>query len=73
MRLSGCTAVEDQIQDGVLGVVKDLKKAKIKMVMVTGDKMETAVTIGQLSGIISGEKVFEIERPSHKVLSLDKQ
>jgi len=73
MRLSGCTAVEDQIQDGVLDVVKDLKKAKIKVMMLTGDKMETAVTIGELSGIITAEKVFEIERVSDKVPSLEEQ
>jgi len=73
MRLSGCTAVEDQIQDGVLEVVKDFKKAKIKVMMLTGDKMETAVTIGQLSGIISGEKVFEIERPVDNIPSIGEQ
>jgi len=73
MRLLGCTAVEDQIQDGVSEVVKDLKRAHIKVMMLTGDKMETAVTIGQLSGIISGENLVEIERPSRKIPSLDEQ
>merc|ERR1719397_1543081 len=34
--------------------------------MLTGDKMETAVTIGKLSGIIGGEKGGWIEPPSDK-------
>lgn len=73
MRLLGCTAVEDQIQDGVMEAIRDFKRAHIKVMMLTGDKMETAVTIGQLSGIISGENVVEIERPSQNAPSLDKQ
>jgi len=73
MILLGCTAVEDQIQDGVMEVIKDVKKAGIKVMMLTGDKMETAVTIGQLSGIISRENILQIERPSEKFPSLEEQ
>lgn len=73
MKLIGCTAVEDQIQDGVLEVVQDLKRASIKVMMLTGDKMETAVTIGQLSGIIGGEKVVWIEPPNKNIPSLEEQ
>jgi len=73
MRLIGCTAVEDQIQTGVMEVIGDFKKAKIKVMMLTGDKMETAVTIGKLSGIIGGEKVIQIEQPSDKIPPLNVQ
>jgi len=73
MRLIGCTAVEDQIQDGVLEVVNDFKRASIKVMMLTGDKRETAVTIGNLSGIISGEKPVYIEPPSETKRTLDQQ
>merc|ERR1719419_1709051 len=73
MRLLGCTAVEDQIQDGVMDTVKALKIARIKVVMLTGDKKETAVTIGQLSGIIEGEKLVAIDKPNGKIPPLKTQ
>jgi len=73
MQLLGCTGVEDQIQDGVMQVVRDFKRAHIKVMMLTGDRMETAVTIGQLCGIISGENIVEIESPTKKLLSISDQ
>jgi len=63
MRLIGCTAVEDKIQDGVKEAIHDFKTARIKVMMLTGDKKETAVTIAQLSGIIEREKLVWIEPP----------
>jgi len=73
MQLLGCTAVEDQIQDGVVEAIRDFKKARIKVMMLTGDKMETAVTIGELSGIISGENVVKIEKPTNKIPPISEQ
>jgi len=70
MRLIGCTAVEDQIQEGVLDTVRALKRSRIKVMMLTGDKKETAVTIGHLAGIIGGEKLVAIDLPGDKVAPL---
>jgi len=73
MQLLGCTAVEDQIQDGVVETIRDFKKARIKVMMLTGDKMETAVTIAQLSGIINEENVVKIEKPTKKIPPVSEQ
>lgn len=41
--LSGATAIEDKLQDGVPETIADLKKAGIKVWVLTGDKLETAI------------------------------
>merc|ERR1719201_1929375 len=73
MLLLGCTAVEDQIQEGVIDTVEAMKDAKVKVMMLTGDKKETAVTIGKLSGIIGSEAVVWIDPPDDDVPGLDVQ
>eukprot|EP00484_Ammonia_sp_Unknown_P031049 CAMPEP_0197028748 /NCGR_PEP_ID=MMETSP1384-20130603/8357_1 /TAXON_ID=29189 /ORGANISM="Ammonia sp." /LENGTH=983 /DNA_ID=CAMNT_0042457793 /DNA_START=20 /DNA_END=2971 /DNA_ORIENTATION=- len=79
--LLGCTAVEDQMQDGVPDAIYKLKAAQIKVIMLTGDKQETAVSIGRQSLII-GSNLHESElmflaarQPSNPkdYASLDKQ
>jgi phospholipid-translocating ATPase len=44
--LAGATAIEDRLQDGVPETISTLQKAGIKIWVLTGDKMETAVNIG---------------------------
>jgi len=46
LRLSGATAIEDRLQDGVPTSIAALKKAGISVWMLTGDKVETAVNVG---------------------------
>ncbi|RWS10698.1 putative phospholipid-transporting ATPase IF-like protein [Dinothrombium tinctorium] len=41
----GATAVEDRLQDGVPETIADLKLAGIKVWVLTGDKLETAVSV----------------------------
>lgn len=43
--LLGATAIEDKLQDGVPEAIGDLKKAGIKIWVLTGDKLETAVGV----------------------------
>jgi phospholipid-translocating ATPase len=43
LRLLGATAIEDRLQDGVPGTIADLKRAGIKVWVLTGDKLETAI------------------------------
>ncbi|XP_063085017.1 phospholipid-transporting ATPase IK isoform X3 [Cavia porcellus] len=46
LQLLGVTAIEDKLQDGVPDTISSLKKANIKVWVLTGDKQETAVNIG---------------------------
>lgn len=41
----GATAIEDELQDNVAETVKALKDAGIKIWVLTGDKIETAINI----------------------------
>ncbi|KAL6774620.1 hypothetical protein ACKKBG_A25695 [Auxenochlorella protothecoides x Auxenochlorella symbiontica] len=45
LELVGVTAIEDKLQDGVPAAIKTLLTAGIRVWMITGDKMETAVNI----------------------------
>lgn len=42
----GATAIEDKLQDDVPATIADLGKAGVKLWVLTGDKMETAINIG---------------------------
>ena len=44
--LLGSTAIEDQLQDEVDLTIQCLKEAGIKLWVLTGDKVETAINIG---------------------------
>lgn len=46
MSLVGATAIEDRLQDEVAETISMLKAAGIKVWVLTGDKIETAVNIG---------------------------
>lgn len=42
----GCTAIEDKLQEGVDETIKFMRSAGIKVWVLTGDKVETAINIG---------------------------
>jgi phospholipid-translocating ATPase len=46
LELVGATAIEDKLQKGVPDAIDRLRRAGIKLWMLTGDKRETAVNIG---------------------------
>lgn len=46
LEIIGATAIEDKLQDQVPETIQDIKAAGIKMWVLTGDKVETAVNIG---------------------------
>jgi magnesium-transporting ATPase (P-type) len=59
--LLGATVVEDKLQDMVPETIRDLRMAKIKIWMLTGDKFNTAYNIGLSCNLISSQmKVFQI-------------
>lgn len=50
--LAGATAIEDKLQSGVPEAIDKLRRANIKLWMLTGDKRETAINIGQSCRLI---------------------
>lgn len=52
LELAGATAIEDKLQKGVPEAIEKLRRAKIKLWMLTGDKRETAVNIGHSCRLI---------------------
>ena len=46
LELTGVTAIEDRLQKGVPEAIDKLRRANIKLWMLTGDKRETAINIG---------------------------
>ncbi|KAF9579915.1 hypothetical protein BGW38_003635 [Lunasporangiospora selenospora] len=53
LRLLGCTAIEDRLQDQVPETIEYLMEADVKIWLLTGDKQETAINIGISSRLIS--------------------
>lgn len=47
LQLLGATAIEDKLQDKVPETIETLMKADIKIWILTGDKQETAINIGE--------------------------
>ncbi|KAF7248199.1 Phospholipid-transporting ATPase IA [Varanus komodoensis] len=48
LQLLGATAIEDKLQDQVPETIETLMKADIKIWILTGDKQETAINIGNM-------------------------
>ncbi|RKP13465.1 hypothetical protein BJ684DRAFT_20044 [Piptocephalis cylindrospora] len=66
MTVCGVSAVEDRLQRGVPETVGQLRTAGVRVWMLTGDKLETAVNIGRSCGLIGGGmSVVEISAGGH--------
>lgn len=66
----GVTAVEDKLQDGVGQTIDKLREAGIKIWVLTGDKMETAISIGFASNLFQfGSDLIKILGPSSEEIS----
>lgn len=55
LMLIGGTAIEDRLQDGVPDTIAMLGRAGIKLWVLTGDKVETAINIGFSCNLLSNE------------------
>ncbi|KAF5201305.1 Phospholipid-transporting atpase [Thalictrum thalictroides] len=69
--LLGSTAVEDKLQQGVPECIDKLAQAGIKIWVLTGDKMETAINIGFACSLLrQGMKqmIIDLEKPGIKAL-----
>ena len=52
LTLTGSTAIEDRLQDCVADTLRFVKDAGIKVWVLTGDKVETAINIGFSAGLL---------------------
>ena len=52
LELTGSTAIEDRLQDCVADTIRFVKDAGIKVWVLTGDKVETAINIGLSAGLL---------------------
>lgn len=66
--LIGCTAIEDKLQEGVPSCIEILSRAGIKIWVLTGDKMETAINIAYACNLINNEmKQFIISSETDEI------
>ncbi|XP_078431010.1 ATPase E1-E2 type family protein / haloacid dehalogenase-like hydrolase family protein [Wolffia australiana] len=72
--LLGATAVEDKLQNGVPECIDKLAQAGIKIWVLTGDKMETAINIGFACSLLrEGMKQIVITLDSDEIKTLEKE
>lgn len=53
LELLGAVAIEDRLQDGVKESVEFIRRAGIRMWMITGDKSETGLAVARNAGLVS--------------------
>ncbi|XP_062232932.1 putative phospholipid-transporting ATPase 9 isoform X2 [Phragmites australis] len=71
--LLGATAVEDKLQKGVPECIDKLAQAGIKIWVLTGDKMETAINIGFACSLLrQGMTQIIITLEQHDIIALEK-
>ncbi|XP_033997757.1 LOW QUALITY PROTEIN: phospholipid-transporting ATPase ID [Trematomus bernacchii] len=73
LKLLGATAIEDKLQDGVPETIASLALADIKIWVLTGDKLETAMNIGYSCHMLRDDmnEVFVIS--GHTLLEVQQQ
>ncbi|CAL0318135.1 unnamed protein product [Lupinus luteus] len=71
--LLGATAVEDKLQNGVPNCIDKLSRAGIKIWILTGDKMETAINIGYACSLLrQGMKQIIIHLETPEIQAVEK-
>ncbi|KAG0489547.1 hypothetical protein HPP92_006410 [Vanilla planifolia] len=55
IRILGASGIEDKLQLGVPEAIESLRQAEIKVWVLTGDKQETAISIGYSCKLLTGE------------------
>ena len=58
LTLVGVTGIEDRLQEEVVETIKDLRTARIKVWMLTGDKKETAINLGYSAGLLTQDRTL---------------
>ena len=62
--LLGGTAIEDRLQDGVPDSIALLAEAGIKLWVLTGDKVETAINIGFSCNVLNNDMELLVVKAS---------
>eukprot|EP00051_Salpingoeca_urceolata_P021873 m.348924 g.348924 ORF g.348924 m.348924 type:complete len:513 (+) comp19880_c0_seq4:24-1562(+) len=65
LELLGISAVEDRLQEGVPRAMKQLRAAGIRVWVLTGDKMKTAINISLSAGHISKDTIQLVAAEIH--------
>ena len=60
LNLLGATAIEDKLQAGVPRTIEQLMKANIAVWVLTGDKQDTAINIGQACSLITQQMKLRV-------------
>ena len=68
LSLIGGTAIEDRLQDGVPDTIALLADAGIKLWVLTGDKVETAINIGFSCNLLNNEMDLIVYKPQVETL-----
>ncbi|CAH9129097.1 unnamed protein product [Cuscuta epithymum] len=72
LALIGCTAIEDKLQEGVPDCIETLSRAGIKIWVLTGDKIETAINIAYACKLISNSmKQFVISSETDAIREVE--
>ncbi|EDO08321.1 phospholipid-translocating P-type ATPase flippase family protein [Babesia bovis T2Bo] len=72
LKLVGCTGIEDLLQVEVGSVISDLKKAGIVIWVLTGDKLETAISIGHSTNMLNDDTLNAVlDNPDPAIVSRD--
>ncbi|GAB2280370.1 Phospholipid-transporting ATPase 3 [Dionaea muscipula] len=72
MILIGATAIEDKLQEGVPDCIETLSRAGIKIWVLTGDKMETAINIAYACNLINNDmKQFIISSDTDEIREVE--
>ena len=70
MILQGVTGVEDKLQDNVPETLEALEAANIKIWMLTGDKLETAICVALSSRLFSREVDYKVIKSFSEIVQL---
>ncbi|XP_065553846.1 phospholipid-transporting ATPase VD isoform X4 [Lathamus discolor] len=71
LTLLGATGIEDRLQEGVPDTIQALRKAGIKIWMLTGDKRETAVNIAYACKLLEpDDRIFTLKSQSKDACAL---
>ncbi|KAK1365815.1 Phospholipid-transporting ATPase [Heracleum sosnowskyi] len=72
MILIGCSAIEDKLQEGVPTCIETLSRAGIKIWVLTGDKMETAINIAYACNLINNDmRQFVISSETDEIREIE--
>ncbi|KAI4328339.1 hypothetical protein L6164_020698 [Bauhinia variegata] len=72
--LIGSTAIEDKLQEGVPACIETLSRAGIKIWVLTGDKIETAINIAYACNLINNEmKQFIISSETDAIREVEER